>query len=237
MKNEYATTIKSDINSRPDEIMNRYMNNFTDLDYSLTQIYIGVVVDNNDPEKLGRCRIRVFNIFDTIPEHHIPWAVPDFDFIGSNKGSFIVPPVGCIVSVYFDRGEIYLPRYTNKVLNTQQLPSRKDVDYPDNMVFFETDNGDSFELNRRRRTATYTHSSGTQIFINADGSVNINSVANITTNHEDLLTINGNVVTPTGIGPLCAVPICPLTGAFHTGTVCNSINTVSVGGSVDREVV
>jgi len=120
------------------------------------------------------------------------------------------------------------------VLNTRQLPTNKDIDYPDNMVFFETEQGDSFELNRRRNTATYTHTSGTKISIDADGSVNIISVANITTNHEDDLTVNGNTVTPTGIGPLCAIPICPFAGTFHTGTVANSINSVPSDGDIEN---
>jgi hypothetical protein len=233
MNKEYATTIKSDINSTPTDILNRCMDTFSNNEYIFNaESYIGIVVDNNDPEKLGRCRIMVYTIFDTIPTEHLPWAVPDFSFVGSSKGSFIVPTVGTIVSVYFGRGEIYLPHYTTKILNTRQLPTNKDVDYPDNMVFFETEQGDSFELNRRRNTATYTHATGTKISIDSDGSVNIISVANITTNHEDDLTVNGNTVTPTGIGPLCAIPKCPFSGAWHTGTVCTSISTVPTEGDV-----
>jgi len=229
MKNEFASIIKSDMKMSPTQLMNRYMDEYIDRDYSVDEEYVGVIVDNNDPEKIGRCRIMVYNIFDGLPVSDLPWAVPDFSFIGSTKGSFIVPPVGTFVNVYFDRGEIYLPRYTTKILNTNQLPTNKDIDYPNNMVFFETDNGDSFELNRKQKTATYTHSSGTTIKIASDGSVTIESVANITTKHEDTLRVEGNMVTPTGYGPLCSIPVCPFSGALHTGVACSSIDTYNVG--------
>jgi len=227
MINTSTDAIKSDLQTKPYDILNTYMSNY--LKEDVTRSFLGAVEDNNDPEKLGRCRIRVFTIFDPIPTNLLPWAIPDFGFVGSKKGSFIVPTIGTIVNVYFENGELYLPRYSTKILNSRQLPTNKNVDYPDNMIFFETDNGDSFELNRRRGTATYTHSSGTTIHIQADGSVDVTSVANITTNHEQDLTVNGNTVVATGIGPLCAIPICPFSGAAHTGTVCNSINTVVNG--------
>jgi len=72
------------------------------------QIFIGVVEDNQDPKKLGRCKCRVLNIFDNIPIPDLPWATPWKDL---NGNSFIVPDKGKIVSVVFDDGNIYKPEY------------------------------------------------------------------------------------------------------------------------------
>tara|TARA_Y100000310_G_C20704363_1_gene833714 strand:+ start:456 stop:1289 length:834 start_codon:yes stop_codon:yes gene_type:complete len=128
--------------------------------------YTGIVVDNNDSDKIGRCRIRVFGVHgDNIQDKDLPWSLPDFKFIGGLKGSFIVPPIGCIVNVYFEKGERYLPRYTGKVMDTDTLPTNKDKSYPDNMVFYESDNGDSFEIDRKKKETTLKHSSGTQYFM------------------------------------------------------------------------
>ena len=78
--------------------------------------FTGIVVDNKDPDKVGKCKIRVYGVYgDDIQDKDLPWAFPDFNFRGGLKGSFIVPPVDCIVNVYFERGEIYIPRYSNKV--------------------------------------------------------------------------------------------------------------------------
>lgn len=132
--------------------------------------YIGKIVDNKDPEKLGRCKIRILGVFgDTIQDKDLPWALPDPSFIGSLKGSFIVPPEGCTVSVYFERGERYLPRYTRKVIDKNNLPKNKNKNYPDNMIFFETDDGDRFEINRKKKTMLFEHSSGTKIVIERNG--------------------------------------------------------------------
>ena len=58
-------------------------------------------------------------------------------------------------------------------------------------------------------------------------------MSNITTNHEDTLTVNGNMVVPTGFGPLCAINICPFSGALHTGVSCSSSSTINDGNIDD----
>jgi hypothetical protein len=70
--------------------------------------YLGVVENNEDPERLGRCRIRVVDIFDEIPTEDIPWATPKKDV---NGNSFNIPDLGKFVTVKFDSGNIYKPEY------------------------------------------------------------------------------------------------------------------------------
>ena len=73
-----------------------------------TRTYIGVVEENEDPKKLGRCRVRVIDIFDDIPKDDIPWASPWKDL---NGNEFNVPDKGKILTVVFDSGNIYKPEY------------------------------------------------------------------------------------------------------------------------------
>ena len=153
----------------------------SDIEDSETAIYTGIVVDNNDPDKQGKCRIRVYSIFgDDIPDEDLPWALPDFSFVGSEVGNFIVPPIGAIVNVYFDKGDIYLPHYTTKAVRKSKQPTQKDIDYPDNIVMWETDDGDYFTLNRKTKETTFNHNSGTKVLIKKDGSVEITIVADKT---------------------------------------------------------
>lgn len=72
------------------------------------RFFLGQVVANNDPEKKGRCRVQVFNIFDSLPKQQVPWATPWRDV---NGNTFNVPEVGKIVSVMFENGNIYKPEY------------------------------------------------------------------------------------------------------------------------------
>lgn len=207
--------------------------------------YTGIVVNNNDPDKEGKCRIRVYGVFgDEIPDEHLPWALPDFNFIGSKLGSFIVPPVDALVKVYFDHGDLYLPHYSTKAVVSKSQPSQKDTDYPDNMVLFETDDGDYLTINRKSKETTYNHNSGTKVLIKKDGSVEITVEkdvtktvkGNVTNNVEgktetevtstitvkgQTVTIEGtaNIVTPSGQGGFNCLPTCPVVGALHTGTI------------------
>lgn len=158
------------------------------------RFFTGKVVNNNDPDKEGKCQIRVYGIFPSeIPDDDLPWSTPDFSFIGGLKGSFVVPPIDAIVRVYFDNADIYAPFYTTKAFNKNQLDFNSDIndDYPDTMVFFETDQGEYFKINRKTRLTTYRHSSGSIVTINEAGSISISTEAADT---GDLtIDINGNV--------------------------------------------
>lgn len=70
--------------------------------------YIGVVENNNDPRRLGRCKIRVFDVFDNLPTEDIPWASPWKDL---NGNQFLLPEVNKIVTVVFDSENVYKPEY------------------------------------------------------------------------------------------------------------------------------
>jgi len=72
------------------------------------QIFVGVVEENNDPKRLGRCRVRVLNIFDDIPTDELPWATPWKDLSGNQ---FDLPEIGKVVGVVFDEGNPYKPEF------------------------------------------------------------------------------------------------------------------------------
>ena len=251
----------------PGEMMRAFID--SDIDDEENYIITGKVINNNDPEKQGKCQIRVFSVFDNVADNDLPWALPDFTFIGSKVGNFVVPPVGTIVNVYFDKGDIYHPHYTTKAVAKNSLPVQRNTDYPDNVVMWESDDGDYLTLNRRSKVTTFHHMSGTQIKVLRDGSVDIKVVANetkhvekdethtvkgthiiqnegiplatkakITIDPNGMITVDGqnvkiahaiiggklevtgSVVTPTGVGPLNAIPTDPVTGMPHSGNIC-----------------
>jgi hypothetical protein len=80
----------------------------------LNTSWMGEVVDVEDPQKIGRIKVKVYGKFDQIPTSDIPWAYPgNSQFSGSASGgsSFSVPKKGSIVSIKFDNGNIYHPEY------------------------------------------------------------------------------------------------------------------------------
>lgn len=81
----------------------------------LTSKYIGEVVNVDDPLREGRCKIKVFSLFDTLPVEDIPWAIPvkKSTFFGQDAkaGSISIPKKGSIVEVVFNEGDLYSPEY------------------------------------------------------------------------------------------------------------------------------
>jgi len=70
--------------------------------------YVGIVEDNQDPEKMGRVKVRVMDVFDEIDIEDIPFASPWKDL---NGNSFNVPEKGKVVMVVFDQGNIDSPEF------------------------------------------------------------------------------------------------------------------------------
>jgi hypothetical protein len=197
------------------------------------RLYPGVVEDNNDPDKLGRCRIRVPSYFGTeIPTKDLPWAEPDQTFIGSLAGSFVVPPVGALVNVYFKDDVIYAPHYTTKVLHRKNLPDSRLEDYPDTIVFWESDNGGYLAYNRKKARMEFRHDSGSFVAFDKDGNISVDNsqtkkdirlvcagVVSVEAATLKVVNDTGAKVTPNPVlgGPFCALPSCLYTGAPHQG--------------------
>jgi len=74
----------------------------------LDKIWVGLVEENNDPDRLGRIKVRVQSIFDDMPVEDIPWSIPMKSLGGC---SFEVPAIGKIVTVIFPNDNLYEPCY------------------------------------------------------------------------------------------------------------------------------
>ena len=83
---------------------------------SAHKTYIGTVEDNNDPKRLGRCKIRVLDVFDEkkkdgtyeISVDDLPWATPWKDL---NGNTFNLPDKGKVLTVIFEDGNKNTPEY------------------------------------------------------------------------------------------------------------------------------
>lgn len=136
--------------------------------------YVGKVLDNNDPEKMGRCKISIPDVFGTrIDTKNLPWCAPLNSFIegaSTEIGAFSVPLVGAEVLVDFSKGDIYSPRYRGQLRAKTQLITEMETNYPDR--FGKKDSsGNLFYADRKEGTIDVHHHSGTVIHIANDGSV------------------------------------------------------------------
>ena len=75
--------------------------------------YIGKVIYNEDTTHTGRCKVRVFGLFDNLKDQNIPWFTPmnSSIFSAGGAGSLDVPKIGTIVRVKFSNNDYYSGEY------------------------------------------------------------------------------------------------------------------------------
>lgn len=72
-------------------------------------VYDGVVMDRDDPMKVGRVRVRVPGLIAAPGVWALPIGMPGGG--SETKGFFFVPEVGAEVAVFFKQGDVDHPRY------------------------------------------------------------------------------------------------------------------------------
>lgn len=83
---------------------------------------IGQVVEVQDPDGLGRVRVRLFN-FDGVADQDAPiWARVAVPFAGDQRGAFFIPDVGDEVLVNFVNGDPRMPIVVGGLWNGRQSP-------------------------------------------------------------------------------------------------------------------
>jgi hypothetical protein len=71
--------------------------------------YRGLVIENLDPEQLGRVLLQCPDVLGEIPSS---WAMPCVPSAGIQAGCFMVPPIGSQVWVEFEQGDPDFPIWT-----------------------------------------------------------------------------------------------------------------------------
>ena len=135
--------------------------------------YIGDVVDNKDPKKLGRVRVKIA-IYSELATNAIPWASPYLGTHGNsqNYGGLNVPEIGSQVRVVFPSKDFTAPYYTGAELNTRTRTTFFDDDYP-HTYGYKDSVGNFVKVNKERGTAQFQHCSTTNVQISPDGSIKV----------------------------------------------------------------
>jgi hypothetical protein len=72
--------------------------------YKVEGFYRGRVVDNRDPLRLGRVKVKVYPWFEDVKDEDCPWAEPAWQ-----GGILYVPPFNAWVWVFFEGGDVEKP--------------------------------------------------------------------------------------------------------------------------------
>lgn len=80
--------------------------------------WMGIIVNTDDELFMGRCKVKVFEKFDELPDDVLPWAFPSYSSVfaktgdDGGAGSFSYPKVGTLVRITFQNGDLYSPEYS-----------------------------------------------------------------------------------------------------------------------------
>lgn len=133
--------------------------------------YRGFVVDNQDPEKMGRIRLRIPSVLGTT---ETDWALPCLAFGGlADQGLFTVPEVSAQVWVEFEEGELSQPIWTGTFWQqSADVPEEAALDEPTTRLL-KTPSGHrlQFDDESGEEQIILHHSSEAEMLIDKDGTV------------------------------------------------------------------
>lgn len=143
----------------------------------------GVVVDNNDPEKLQRVKVQVPNLLEA-PAADLPWVAP----LVYSPFVLCVPHIGDRVAVYFQKGDIHYglsEGYLHDV--NKEVPAEILENYPHRRGWWDPF-GNLFYTDSSTGHRVYKHKDNvfTEV-IDSNGNVTIHAEENVA------VTIGGNV--------------------------------------------
>jgi uncharacterized protein involved in type VI secretion and phage assembly len=107
-------------------------------------VVIGVVTNNQDPDKLGRVKMR-FPWLDEEDESN--WARIATTMAGNNRGTFFLPEVDDEVLVAFEHGNTEKPYVVGALWNGVDAPVRDNADGKNNQRVIRSRAGHEFILN------------------------------------------------------------------------------------------
>lgn len=164
-------------------------------------IFIGTVVDNDDPQRLQRVRVTIKGLYEgTISD--LPWVAPKVGLGFGNvagAGRVTVPLMNSKVYVELQNGDGHYPVYTGNVVHSDDPVTGGSVNYPHRYTQVDrAGNSVIVDPIPGSNVMTIRHASGTQITVNNDGSVNIQAVGSITSSapswsHTGDMTVTGNI--------------------------------------------
>lgn len=158
------------------------------------QTYFGKVVVNDDPERIGRCKIRILGVFDNILDNDLPWAFPAYNttFAGGESkgfGSISVPKIDTIVRVKFENGDAYSPVYWSiPIANTAMSGELNESYLNSHVVTYDED--EKMKVLYSPSIGLKYHLNGSHLTINPDKSITIEHDAT-----QSVIELNGSNIT------------------------------------------
>jgi uncharacterized protein involved in type VI secretion and phage assembly len=106
-------------------------------------VMVGVVMDNKDPNGLGRIKVKFHGLSDDEIGH---WARIATLMAGAERGTFFLPEVGDEVLVVFEQGDITRPYVIGALWSSEDKPPDANADGENNLRFIKSRSGHLIRL-------------------------------------------------------------------------------------------
>ena len=136
--------------------------------------WLGEVVENDDPLKAFRCKVKIWGKFDSLTNDLIPWAYPQSNVFANTDGggNGSVPKKGTVVRVNFLNGDLYSPQYTGIPNLNKAMISEIGGSYLDSHVLLY-DEVEDLKLFYTPGVGFRFYFKGSQLTINSDKSITL----------------------------------------------------------------
>jgi len=162
---------------------------------SISNLQMAVVLDNNDPERLGRVKVK----FPWNETDETPWVRVMSMHAGKDRGWFCLPELGDEVLVGYEQGTPDLPVVLGSLYNKEDAPHSEVVDDANSIKAFMTRSGHKIVLNdtdgeeqinivAKDGSKIIMNSSGPSITVETGGDITIKG-KNITIESEEELSL------------------------------------------------
>ncbi|MFK7868718.1 MAG: phage baseplate assembly protein V [Roseobacter sp.] len=133
--------------------------------------YRGFVVDNQDPDQLGRVKVRVPSV---LGEAVSGWALPCAPFGGLNgQGLFAIPEVGAQLWIEFEEGNPNTPIWVGTFWRTSDAPPQDARKSPPETRILQTPSGHKLQFDDQsgEEQITLAHQSGADLVMDVEGNL------------------------------------------------------------------
>ncbi len=160
---------------------------------------LGIVVDNDDPDKLQRVKVTIQNVMEGDKED-LPWVAPkniDTGFgITKDAGGIYVPALDSILVIEFQGGDIHYGLTVGSMHTARYTPDPDLLkNYPDRRGWHDTKKNKAYiDVTEGEAIMHLEHFSLTMIQVEDDGEVNVTIVkdCNVTIKGDLNITVSGD---------------------------------------------
>jgi hypothetical protein len=160
--------------------------------------WIGEVVDIEDPQKVGRIRVKVYGKFDDLEKESIPWAYPGTNNTAgsaSGGGFHSVPKLGSIVSIKFDNGNIYHPEYFFNQKISDEVKEEISGSYANShVIIYDSVTEGSLKIFFTEEKGLMLDYKGTQINIKPDKNIDVTTTADLNIKCANMIVDHANSI-------------------------------------------